>query len=125
MWQGPHSSHNNFGHHLVSSVTQIDGAVIIQSLRVSILRDKSDKGLVKVLRDNPFCEDVLDFIFNRFSGFERSQAGFNFLISNRSVNKRNLRLVKTSGPVRGAPFSQIGGGKASSEEIRETFSNEF
>ena len=92
---------------------------------MSILRDKSDKGLVKVLRDNPFCEDVLDFIFNRFSGFERSQAGFNFLISNRSVNKRNLRLVKTSGLVRGAPFSQIGGGKASSEEIRETFSNEF
>ena len=33
---------------------------------MSILRDKSDKGLVKVLRDNPFYEDVLDFIFNRF-----------------------------------------------------------
>ena len=29
---------------------------------MSILRDKSDEGLVKVLRDNPFYEDVLDFI---------------------------------------------------------------
>ena len=34
---------------------------------MSILRDKSDEGLVKVLWDNPFCEDVLDFVFNRFS----------------------------------------------------------
>ena len=50
----------------MNRVTQIDGAVIIQSLWVSILRDKSDEGLVKVLRDNPFYEDVLDFIFNRF-----------------------------------------------------------
>ena len=60
-------SHNNFGHHLVNGVTKTNGAIIIQCLRVSVFRDESDEGLVKLLRNSPCLKYVLDFFFNRFS----------------------------------------------------------